>query len=70
MDRAFTSTNRQRLLAEKVAGYGAEQRRLKVAAAERRAATALRAAGEETGYTPPARPRRPPAASGRSQYLR
>ncbi len=70
MNRAFTSTNRQRLLADQVASYGAEQRRLKAAAADRRTATAVRAAGEEAGHGLPARPRRSPAAAGRSQHLR
>jgi len=70
MNRAFTSTDRQKVLAEQIAGYGAEQRRLKAAAADRRAAMALREAGEETGGRVPAGPRRPPAASGRSQQLR
>jgi hypothetical protein len=70
MNRAFTSTDRQRLLAEQIASYGAEQRRLKAAAADRRAAMAVREAGEETARGVPARPRRPPAASGRSQHLR
>jgi len=69
MNRAFTS-NKQRLLAEQVAGYGAEQRRLKAAAARRRAAVVLRAAGEEADHSLPARPHRPPAAAGRGQQLR
>lgn len=49
MNRQFVST-RQRLLEERIAGYGAEQRRLKAAAAERRAATAAdpRSAGAKT----------------------
>jgi hypothetical protein len=66
MNRAFTSS-RQRLLAEQVASYGAEQRRLKAAAASRRAAAVLHAAGEETDHGLPARARRPPVASGCSQ---
>jgi len=70
MDSAFRSTDRQRFLAEQVASYGAEQRRLKAAAADRRAAVALRAAGEGIDQGLPARPRRPPAASGRSQHIR
>jgi hypothetical protein len=69
MNSAFTS-NRQRRLAEQVAGYGAEQRRLKAAAADRRVAAASRAAGEETDHGVPARPRRLTAAAGRSQHLR
>jgi hypothetical protein len=69
MNGKFTS-NRQRLLAERVASYGAEQRRLKDAAASRRAAAALRAAREETDHNLSARPQRLPAAAGRSQYLR
>ncbi len=63
MNRAFTSS-RQRLLAEQVASYGAEQRRLKAAAASRRAAVVLRAAGEGTDHSLLARPWRPPAAVG------
>jgi len=39
MNRQFVSS-RQRLSEERIASYGAEQRRLKAAAAERRAATA------------------------------
>jgi hypothetical protein len=70
MNRTFTSTDRQRLRAEQIASYGAEQRRLKAAGAERRAAMALHAAGEAIDHRLPARPRRPPAASGRSQHLR
>jgi hypothetical protein len=70
MNRTFTS-NRQRLLAERVAGYAAEQRRLKAAAADRRAASALRAtAGEETDPGLSARPQSPPATAGRSADLR
>jgi len=69
MDRQFTST-RQRLLAERVAGYGAEQRRLKAAAAERRAAAALRATGEAGDHGLSARPRRPStAAAGRRRHF-
>ncbi|MGB2711462.1 MAG: hypothetical protein WBC33_08080 [Conexibacter sp.] len=70
MNTTFTS-NRQRLSAERVAGYGAEQRRLKAEAAGRRAAAALRAtAGEEPEHGRSASPQRPPATTGRSQYLR
>lgn len=69
MNGAFTS-NRQRLLAEQVASYGTEQRRLKAAAASRRAAVGLRAAGEEADHGLPARSRRPPAAAGRSEQCR
>ncbi len=69
MNGAFTS-NRQRRLAEQVASYGAEQRRLKAAAASRRAAVALRATGEEADHSLPARSWRPPAAAGRSEQRR
>ena len=47
MDRAFTS-RKQKLLAEQVASYRVEQRRLKAAAADRRAAAERRAAGAKT----------------------
>jgi hypothetical protein len=55
MDRTFTS-RRQKLLAEQVASYGIEQRRLKAAAADRRAAAERRAAGAKTDLGVPARP--------------
>jgi hypothetical protein len=64
-------SRRQTRMAEQVAGYGAEQRRLKEAAAGRRAAAALRAAvDEETDRGLSARRARPPASARRSQYLR
>jgi hypothetical protein len=70
MNRMFTS-NRQVRLAEQVAGYGDEQRRLKAAAADRRAAAAVRAtAGVGTDHGLSERPRRPPAAAGRSHRTR
>jgi hypothetical protein len=49
------SPSRQQLFAERVAIYGAEQRRLKAAAADRRAAAALHA---KTGEPPLAVARR------------
>jgi hypothetical protein len=65
------TSSRQRLTAERVAGYGAEQRRLKAAAADRRAAAALRAAtGEETDHSVAAGSRRPPAVVRPSHDLR
>jgi hypothetical protein len=70
MNRTFTS-NRQRLEAERAAGYEAEQRRLKAEAAARRAVAASRAtAGEATDPGTSARPQRSSGAAGRSQYLR
>jgi len=63
MNTALTSS-RQKLTAERIAGYGAEQRRLKEEAAARRAAAALRAAtGAETDRNVPARPSRSPAVA-------
>jgi len=68
MNRAFTSTDRQRLKAEQIASYGAEQRRLKAEAADRRAAVALRAASDsakaamEAAGIEPARPEQTGAA--------
>lgn len=69
MDRAVTS-NRQQRLAEQVVSYGAEQRRLKAAAASRRAAVVWCAAGEEADHSLPARSRRPSGAAARSEQLR
>ncbi|HXE94268.1 MAG TPA: hypothetical protein VN544_10745 [Gaiellaceae bacterium] len=54
MDRTFTS-RRQKLLAEQVASYGVEQRRLKAEAADRRAAAERRAADAKTELDVPAR---------------
>jgi hypothetical protein len=66
MNTTLTSS-RQKLTAERVAGYGAEQRRLKAAAAGRRAAAAT---GEETAHSVSARRQRPPAVARPSHDLR
>lgn len=60
MNSMFPSSSR-RLSPEKVAGFAAEQARLKADAADRRAAAADRPAGEKAAAQPPV-PRR-------SQYL-
>lgn len=55
-------SRRQKLLAERVVGYGAEQRRLKAAASERRTAAA---SAEATDGGAAARRWRPPAVADR-----
>jgi hypothetical protein len=67
MNTTFTST-KQKVAAERIAGFGAEQRRLKEAAAVRRAAAAARGDDADKGFSP--NPERPPVAARRSQYLR
>ncbi len=70
MNRTFTPS-RQRLLAEQIAGYGAEQRRLKAAAAARRAAAAVRVTeSEAAAHDISARPGRASAAAGRRRHPR
>lgn len=67
MNTTFVS-NRQKLTAERIASYGAEQRRLKEAAAARRAAAATADARVDEGFS--VRRERPLAVARGSRYLR
>ncbi len=66
----FTPTARRPVTADRVAGFTAEQRRLKAGAASRRAAAAA-VADEQPGERVPgrARAKRTPAVERRSRYL-
>lgn len=61
-----TLTSKQQLAADRIASYGAEQQRLKAAAAERRA-TAARGEGADPRRLPT--PETAPPATRRSRYL-
>jgi hypothetical protein len=65
MNRTSASTRQERA-AEQAASFTAEQRRLKAAAADRRAAAV---ADEGTGEGFSARSKRPPTTARRSKYL-
>ena len=61
-----TFTSKQKASAERIASYGAEQQRLKAAAAERHAASARRETVDRDRW---ATPDRPPSVARRSKYL-
>lgn len=67
MNSQYRST-KQQLAAERIEGFGAEQRRLKAAATTRRAAAAEADAPLERSFS--ARPERAPQRTLRSRYLR
>ncbi len=66
VNRSYASARRE-AAAERVAGFGAEQRRLKAAAAVRREASAT--GGETRDASFSVRPERPPVSTPPSRYL-
>jgi hypothetical protein len=61
-----TFTSKQKASAERIASYGAEQQRLKAAAASRRAAAAGREKVDRSGW---ATPEPAPSVARRNKYL-